>query len=240
MAETKIEIRRRGGYTILPNEVLQDPQLNLQTKGLFCLMLSLSDNWDYSVRGLAKFAGCGRDKIRSALENLEEAGYLIREQSHKNGKFAGNVYVLQDWKSSPLPGFPATEKPAAENPLPKNPTQRNKQIKKETNKPPIIPHDVAKRLREYMGSDRELGMAIYGLLEMRHAIKKPVKTVRTLEGILKKLDNLSEGDRSVKLALLDKATTSNYLTVYPLKPDELPRTQQRPQTVELQKGDYML
>ena len=131
LAETRIEIRRRNGFTVLPNEVLQDPALNLQTKGLFCLMLSLSEGWDYSVRGLAVFAGCGRDKIRNALENLEDAGYLLREQVNEGGKFGKNVYILQDWKSTPLPGFPATENPLPENPPAENPTQRkeyNKQI----------------------------------------------------------------------------------------------------------------
>lgn len=137
MSEVKIEIRRRGGFTVLPNEVLQDPVLNLQTKGLFCMMLSLSDGWDYSVRGLASYAGCGRDKIRAALQNLEDAGYLIREQRNEGGKFGKNVYVLQDWKSTPLPGFPATENPLPENPPAENPTQR-KEILKEI--PPIVPH----------------------------------------------------------------------------------------------------
>ena len=136
LAETRIEIRRRNGFTVLPNDVLQDPALNLQTKGLFCLMLSLSEGWDYSVRGLASFAGCGRDKIRNALENLEKAGYLLREQVNEGGKFGKNVYILQDWKSTPLPGFTATGFTATENPSAENPTQRkeyNKQI------PPIAP-----------------------------------------------------------------------------------------------------
>lgn len=43
-----------------------------------------------------------------------------------------------------------------------------------------------------------------------------------MNGILNKLDKLSGGDRALKLALLDKATVSNWLTVFPLKPDELP------------------
>lgn len=43
-----------------------------------------------------------------------------------------------------------------------------------------------------------------------------------MNGILNKLDKLSGGDRGMKLALLDKATVSNWLTVFPLKPDELP------------------
>lgn len=49
------------------------------------------------------------------------------------------------------------------------------------------------------------------------ANKKPVKTLRALNGILKELDKLSGGDRNQKLALLEHATLCNWLTVYPLR-----------------------
>ena len=77
--------------------------------------------------------------------------------------------------------------------------------------------------REYVGKDRELADALYGLLENRHAMKKPVKTLRSLNGILREPDKLSGGDRAVKVAMLHKATTSNWLTVYALKSDEVPQ-----------------
>ncbi|MFU2433628.1 MAG: hypothetical protein ACM678_07180, partial [Clostridiales bacterium] len=77
---------------------------------------------------------------------------------------------------------------------------------------------------EYCGGDEELREAIMGLLENRTKLnrQKTVKTERAMNGILRKLDELSGGRREMKLALLDKATTSNWLTVYELKPDEIP------------------
>lgn len=134
--ENKIKLVRRRGFTVLPNQLLRDRSLTLAAKGLFAMMASYPEDWEYSVRGLAADVGCGRDMIRSALQNLEKSGYLLREQVHtKSGKFAGNMFVLYDEKISPLPGFPAPE-----NPLPENPTQQNKEITKEriTN-PPISP-----------------------------------------------------------------------------------------------------
>lgn len=134
--ESKIKLVRRRGFTVLPNQVLRDPGLKLTTKGLYAVMLSYPDEWEFSVRGLAADVGCGRDKIRKALENLEDCGYLLREQLHgKSGKFAGNMYILYDEKTSPLPTFPAPE-----NTLPENPTQSKERITKEriTN-PPISP-----------------------------------------------------------------------------------------------------
>lgn len=116
----KLKLVRRSGFSVLPNAVAQDPRLNLTTKGLFWLMFSLPDGWDFSVRGLAAFAGgahgTGRAAITNALKSLEAAGYMLREQRHdKNGHFTGNTYVLYDESTSPLAGFPSTEKPSTEN-----------------------------------------------------------------------------------------------------------------------------
>lgn len=91
------------------------------------------------------------------------------------------------------------------------------------NIPPIVPHEILRLCEGYAGEDRELLEAILGLLENRaKANKAPVKTTRSMNGILNKLDKLSGGDRRIKLALLEKATVSNWLTVFPLKPDEMP------------------
>lgn len=69
----------------------------LGDRGLFVLMASLPENWQYTVSGLAKQAGCGKDRLRRMLGELERVGYLVREQAHDaGGKFTGNLYILQD------------------------------------------------------------------------------------------------------------------------------------------------
>lgn len=138
--EQKIKIVRRRGFTHIPNPPLRDPALTLQAKGLFCMMLSLPEGWDFTIGGLAKISGCGRDKIRGCLQNLEDAGYLLREQGHgETGQFAGNVYVLYDEKTAPLSGFPATGKPATGNPSSGNPTEYNKDLIQERDNTPLPP-----------------------------------------------------------------------------------------------------
>ena len=57
-----------------------------------------------------------------------------------------------------------------------------------------------------------------------------------MNGILNKLDKLSGGDRGMKLALLEKATVSNWLTVFPLKLDELPTSSSVPYNEEGEDG----
>ena len=137
MADGVIRVQRSGGYTVLPNGILRDTGLSLKTKGLFAIILSLPETWDYSVAGLATVAGCGRDAIRSALGEMEQAGYLIRTRSHgEGGKFTGVIYNIRD-QAEPLSGKPTTVEPTLEKPSSENPTQLNKDIQ---NKDLINPH----------------------------------------------------------------------------------------------------
>ena len=104
MGDARIVIRERG-YFSLPRSAAQDDRLALETRGLLALMLSLPPDWDYTVTGLAVKAGCGRDKMRRMVRELEAVGYLVREQAHdEGGRFDGNVYVLQE--TPPLSGKP--------------------------------------------------------------------------------------------------------------------------------------
>ena len=144
-----IRVRRSGGYTVLPNGILRDTGLSLKTKGLFAIILSLPETWDYSVAGLATVAGCGRDAIRSALGEMETAGYLRRTRSHgEDGKFAGVIYDIRDVAEplsenptmeddTPLSGKPTSAEPTLEKPSSENPTQLNKELQ---SKDLINPH----------------------------------------------------------------------------------------------------
>ena len=119
MSESSVRSGRKKGYVVLFREVAQDDRLSLEARGLFALIVSLPDDWEYTVSGLAVKAGCGREKVRRLLKELQTVGYLIREQSHDSGgKFGGNVYVLQD-EAPPLPGNPSNGE-AEKTPLPEN------------------------------------------------------------------------------------------------------------------------
>lgn len=147
-----IQIQRSGGYTVLPNGILRDTGLSLKTKGLFAIILSLPEGWDYSVAGLATVAGCGRDAIRGALKEMEAAGYLTRQRAHgEGGKFTGVVYTIRDTAEplsgnptmddpAPLSGKPTTDNPTSEKPSSENPTQLNKDLSsKDLSNTPLPP-----------------------------------------------------------------------------------------------------
>lgn len=111
-ADRVIRVVRSGGYTVLPNGILRDKRLSLKTKGLFAVILSLPQGWNFNVAGLATVAGCGRDAVRSALKELERAGYLTRSQAQgERGRFSGVIYTIRDRAEEPLPENPTAEKP---------------------------------------------------------------------------------------------------------------------------------
>lgn len=131
---------KKKSFTTIYNSVLQDRRLSLKTIGLFAIMQSFPEDWEYSVSGLSARAGIGRDGVRNCLRELEEAGYLLREQAHQeNGKFACSTYVLQD-QAPPSPEKPSTAKPSTVKPTTVFQPQVNKQVSNKTsNNPPISP-----------------------------------------------------------------------------------------------------
>ena len=113
-----IRVEKTKNYTVMSNHHLRDKNLSLKAKGLLSYMLSLPDDWDYSVRGLVSCLKEGKDGIQAALHELEQYGYLKREQGRTaNGKLSGAIYTVME--------VPLTEKPPTANPLAEKPPQLN-------------------------------------------------------------------------------------------------------------------
>ena len=86
----------RGGYTVLPNQILRTREMSYKARYLLAQMLSMSEAWQYTVAGMAKVCGMGRDAVRTAMVELETLGYLVRSQSRANGRFSHNVYIIRE------------------------------------------------------------------------------------------------------------------------------------------------
>ncbi len=132
-------VERNQNYTVMSNYHLRDKSLSLKAKGLLSQILSLPENWDYTLTGLAKINAEGKDAIRAAIVELERAGYVYRRQTtDKNGKFSTNEYIIREYPTSvqssldePSPAYPLSENPTAVSPMTdstaaENPTQLNK------------------------------------------------------------------------------------------------------------------
>lgn len=95
-------------FLILSNAILRSPNLSLKAKGLLAFCLSLPEDWVFNIRGLTHFCSDGPDSVRSAVRELEQAGYLRRKRKRAEGKYSGMEYEIFE---QPLPESPSTEKP---------------------------------------------------------------------------------------------------------------------------------
>ena len=124
-------VERTSDYTVMSNYHLRDKRLSLKAKGLLSQMLSLPEDWDYTLAGLCYINRESKDAIRTAIRELEQAGYIRRRQTtDSGGKFAGNEYTIYERPQEPLSGEPSSEKPASgnpttEKPIAENPTKQN-------------------------------------------------------------------------------------------------------------------
>ena len=124
MAVFRVEKNR--GYTVMSNHHLRNKALSLKAKGLLSQMLSLPEDWDYTLKGLSLINRESIDAIRTAVWELEKAGYIRREQGRDpKGKMADMVYTIYE---QPVLENPVLENPTSDNPSSGNPTQLNKDI----------------------------------------------------------------------------------------------------------------
>ena len=118
-----VRVNKTGDYTVMSNTHFKERGMTLKAKGLLSLMLSLPDDWDYSVAGLVSLSKDGKDSVMNALTELEDLGYLKRTRlNDEKGRFAGYDYDIYE---HPQTDEPQQEKPCAENPNTENPSQLN-------------------------------------------------------------------------------------------------------------------
>ena len=135
-------VEKNKGYTVMSNHHLRNKALSLKAKGLLSQMLSLPEDWDYTLKGLSLINRESIDAIRTAVWELERAGYIRREQGRDaKGKMADMVYTIYEQPvldkpvlENPVLENPTSDNPTSDNPASGNPTQLNKETQR-TNLP---------------------------------------------------------------------------------------------------------
>ena len=126
-------VERNTGYTVMSNHHLRNKELTLKAKGLLSQMLSLPEDWDYTLKGLSFINREQIDAIREAVRELERAGYIVRSRERDaKGRLRGADYVIYEQPQLP----PKPDLPTLENPTLENPTQENPTLEKPTQENP--------------------------------------------------------------------------------------------------------
>lgn len=230
-----------GYWAVLPATVRYDETLGANAKLLYAELSALAQIDGYcwaSNQHLAGLFGVDKKTISRLISTLADRGYIrVDVERNESGQvvkrkvYTGLFSVVSTDTPSPQNcGYPSPQcgDPSPQNcgyPSPQNCGVLNKKNNKSIEHNPLppkhkYPDEVRKVMREYCGNDAELAKALEAFLDNRIAKKKPLKSERAAKLLTAKLDKLSQGDRALKILLLDTALLHDWDSVYPLKRDD--------------------
>ena len=126
-----IRVRKTKDFSIVSNVLLRDKRLSLRARGLLVFCLSLSDTWEYSIKGLAAATGESEGKIGNCLKELEATGYLTRTRIRdKKGRMMSVDYTLWESPQVQKSDSQQNKNPNVDYPSLENPAQINTNLKK--------------------------------------------------------------------------------------------------------------
>lgn len=233
-----IRVEKDKNFTCMSNYHLKDKRLSLKAKGLMSQMLSLPDDWDYSVAGLVAINKEEQGAVNSALKELKDAGYLevVKNMPSKdNGGRIDYEYVLHE-KSVTINkkqegSFQGVEIQGIEIQGVENRDQLNtniintkeqntkelsvkKESKKESKKEATF--DAIMDSVSVIANNPSLRDTIVEFIKMRKRIKAPL-TDRALMLNINEAYKLSKGDAKQMQAIFEQSIRNSYRGVFPLK-----------------------
>lgn len=204
-------INKTNNFTIMSNTHFKEKKMSLKAKGLLSLMLSLPDDWDYSIAGLATLSKDGKDSVMSALAELEKFGYLTRTRLvNEKGQFAGVEYNIYE---NPVTAEPNQDK---ENSAEPDAEKQGQLITNSTN------HLLDKVFELLNTNDPELISLYREYIKMRDTINSPLTEIG-LEKLIERAKRLSKSNERIEKMLLESAIINNWKNVYPPRESELER-----------------
>lgn len=222
-------VHKTKDFTVMSNHHLRDRNLTLKAKGLLSVILSLPDDWKYSIAGLAAICKEGTSAVKSALQELTEAGYVTVTKLYPNQTETGRIEYVYDIHETPqAPRKQGIENQPLEVQQVENRGQLNTDVpstnkpntknnpKKERKKPSTFDAIIAERT-----DNPELANAIGEFIRMRQRIKKPL-TDYALKMRLDKLWKIAETDAE-RILVVQQSIGACWQDFYPLKDDDKKR-----------------
>ena len=116
-------VKKNRNFTVMSNHHLRNKKLSLKARGLLSTILSLPDDWDYTLQGLTYICREKIDAVRAAVNELECHGYIVRDRVRdEQGKLRDAEYIIYE---NPISDSPTLENPTLDNPMLDNPTLGN-------------------------------------------------------------------------------------------------------------------
>lgn len=205
-----MRVHKTANFTVMSNYHFKEKKMSLKAKGLLSLMLSLPEDWDYSIAGLTSLSKDGRDGVMTALAELEKFGYLTRTRLvNDKGQFDGVEYnIFEQPQEKPVSEIPNSANSISENSNSENPTQLNTNSIKDLNN---------KILNILNTKDEELIELYQSYIELR----KSTLSLKGLERLVARAKRLSKGNVRIEKEMLDASIRNNWKDIYLPKEQEL-------------------
>ena len=210
-------------YTTLSNYHFREKNMSLKAKGLLSLMLSLPDNWDYSINGLVALSKDGINAVKAALSELKEFGYLTIDESRQQGKigYTYNVYESPELKSK----LTVAEKPSTVNRSLKTVDGKTvndftaavnqRQLNTNISNTKELNTKVSNTENKYF-DDPELNETFLSFMADRKERGKKM-TSRAISMAVKKIQELSNGDVQLAIKIINQSIVNGWSGLFPYK-----------------------
>ncbi len=215
-----VRVHKTANYTVMSNHHFKEKGLSLKAKGLLSLMLSLPDDWNYSISGLVTLSKDGKDSVMSALGELEKYGYLQRERiTNSKGQFSGVEYNIYELPQAQKPSAVKqnevnqnSEKPPAEKPRQLNTNQLSTNLTNDIKELNTKNAEQLESLLQAINND-ELVELYKDYIELREGMNAPL-TPKGLEMLIKRCQKLSNNNIKVQKLLLETAIINGWKNVF--------------------------
>lgn len=219
-------INHTKDFTVLSNHHFKEREMSLKAKGLLSLMLSLPDDWDYSINGLVALSRDGVNAVKGALNELKEFGYLTIDESRQQGKIAYTYNIYE------TPGL-KTDSTVAQKPLTVNRATENRDGKTvdgktvTVNQGQLNTKESSTKESKTKGSkteqiyfdDPELNETFLSFIADRKERGKKM-TTRAIDMAVKKINDLSQGNNGLAIRIINQSIEKGWSGLFPYKETE--------------------
>lgn len=192
--------KTQGLYVNVSKEILTDRRLSLRDRGMLVTVLSLSDNWDFNIRGFAKILPDGVDCIRSSVNELMKRGYLTGGQERsEGGRFGKNVIEVHQ-----IPRLPYLENPYTEEPV----ANVTKSESSDTDNPRQVSNNKVNNIKLMSHQSVYEDDGKKELQSLEHLVNistyQEIRTILTYENLLREINECSLSRLEIKKRVIDE------------------------------------